>query len=156
MLTPKPPQIVTNSGEVGQRPSNPFIDALNKYKELIAVIVFFIGGVSWLYGYFATKEQVSVMKCLMNANIEFVQYQLQQKLALDERRQEDAQHLRLETAPTRTPEDVLNMRELEQQIALAKKRAEDALSKIDEAEHILQSDACEERETKPAPQSPEK
>jgi hypothetical protein len=131
MPPPKPQRIVAVSGDAGEgKPSNPFIDALNRYKELIAIIVFFIGGLSWLYGYFATKEQVRVMKCLMNTNIEFIQYQLQQKLAFDERRQYDAEHLRIEGLEKRTREDNLNLHELETNIDLAKKRVENARSKI--------------------------
>ena len=48
---------------------------------------------------------------------------------------------------------MLALHELEQQIDLAKKRAENAPSKINEAEHILQSNACEEREAANTSQS---
>jgi hypothetical protein len=110
----RPQRISAVSGDAGEgKPSNRFMDALNRYKELIAIIVFFVGGISWLYGYFATKEQVRVMKCLLNTNIEFIQYQLQEKLAFDERRQYDAEHLRLEALEKRSREDNLNMHELE-------------------------------------------
>jgi hypothetical protein len=152
MPPPKPQRTVAVSGDAGEgKPSSPFMEALNRYKELIAIIFFFIGGISWLYGYFATKEQMRVMKCLMNTNIEFIQYQLQQKLAFDERRQYDAEHLRLETSEKHSREDDLNLHDLEQRIDLAKKKAETAISKIAEAEHILQSNECEEQPSSPAP-----
>jgi hypothetical protein len=131
MPPPKPQRIVAVSGDAGEgKPSSGFLDALNRYKELIAIIVFFIGGISWLYGYFATKEQVKVMKCLMNTNIEYIQYQLQQKLAFDETRQYDAEHLRLEMLEKRSTEDSLKLHELEQHIDLSKKRVENAMLKI--------------------------
>jgi hypothetical protein len=34
-----------------------FLDILKEYKELIAILVFFLGGVLWMFGYFATKQQ---------------------------------------------------------------------------------------------------
>ena len=33
-----------------------FISRVKEYKELIAVIVFFIAGVLWIFAYFATKQ----------------------------------------------------------------------------------------------------
>ncbi len=38
-----------------------FLDLLNAYKELLTVIVFFLGGFLWVYGIFATKRQVNVL-----------------------------------------------------------------------------------------------
>ena len=50
-----------------------FLDILKEYKELIAVLVFFLGGVLWMFGYFATKKQLTELRCWMHANVEFVQ-----------------------------------------------------------------------------------
>src|SRR5437763_793316 len=96
-------------GENRVESPNAFLSTLNKYKELIAVMIFFIGGVSWIYGYFATKEQVRFVKCLMNTNIELIQYQLQQKLILDEKRQYDLEYLRLLQVEKRSIDDQLIM-----------------------------------------------
>ncbi len=38
-----------------------FFDLLNSYKELLTVIVFFLGGFLWVYGIFATKRQVNLL-----------------------------------------------------------------------------------------------
>ena len=50
-----------------------FLDILKEYKELIAILVFFLGGVLWMFGYFATKQQLTELRCWMRANVEFVQ-----------------------------------------------------------------------------------
>jgi hypothetical protein len=49
------------------------LDILKEYKELIAILVFFLGGVLWMFGYFATKQQLTELRCWMRANVEFVQ-----------------------------------------------------------------------------------
>ena len=36
---------------------NKFIAFVKEYKELVATIAFFIGGILWVFGYFATKEE---------------------------------------------------------------------------------------------------
>jgi hypothetical protein len=53
------------------------LDRLKEYKELIAVLVFFLGGFTWIYGYFATKSQLIEMKCVLNANVSLLSGQLQ-------------------------------------------------------------------------------
>jgi hypothetical protein len=50
-----------------------FLNILKEYKELIAILVFFLGGVLWMFGYFATKQQLTELRCWMRANVEFVQ-----------------------------------------------------------------------------------
>jgi hypothetical protein len=53
-----------------------FLKPIKEYKELITVIVFFVGGALWIFGYFATKHQVKQLQCLLNANISFLQGRL--------------------------------------------------------------------------------
>jgi hypothetical protein len=50
-----------------------FIATLKEYKEFIAILVFFLAGVLWMVGYFATKKQLTELRCLMLANVEFIQ-----------------------------------------------------------------------------------
>ena len=50
-----------------------FLQRLKEYKEFIAILVFFFGGVLWILGYFATKKQVDDLRCLLNANVDFIQ-----------------------------------------------------------------------------------
>jgi hypothetical protein len=41
---------------------NKFIAFVKEYKELVATIAFFVGGVLWVFGYFATKEEFRVLR----------------------------------------------------------------------------------------------
>ena len=50
-----------------------FIATLKEYKEFIAILVFFLAGVLWMVGYFATKKQLTELRCLVLANVEFIQ-----------------------------------------------------------------------------------
>jgi len=55
------------------KPTKGLLDTLKDYKELIAILVFFLGGVLWMFGYFATKKQLTELRCLMLTNVEFIQ-----------------------------------------------------------------------------------
>ena len=50
-----------------------FARKIGEYKELISVLVFFAGGFLWAFAYFATKQQIGELKCLLNANVNIVQ-----------------------------------------------------------------------------------
>ena len=56
--------------------SKSVLDSIKEFKELIAVIVFFIAGALWVFGYFATKDQLKTLHCITNANMEFLQGQM--------------------------------------------------------------------------------
>jgi hypothetical protein len=49
------------------------LQKLGEYKEFIALLAFFLGGVFWIFAYFATKEQLKSIQCLMNANLTAIQ-----------------------------------------------------------------------------------
>jgi hypothetical protein len=63
----------TASGTTGQGRWSNFLKPVNEYKELIALLLFFLGGAFWIFDYFATKHQVKQLQCLLNANIGFIQ-----------------------------------------------------------------------------------
>ena len=46
---------------------------LKEYKEFIAIILFFMGGVIWITGFFATRNQVEIMECLLHNKISLVE-----------------------------------------------------------------------------------
>ena len=56
---------------------NLMLEKLKEYKELITILIFFLGGFVWIYGYFATKTQLRSMKCVLNANVSLLTGQLQ-------------------------------------------------------------------------------
>lgn len=49
------------------------VNILKDYKELIGFFVFFLVGILWAFAYFATKQQLVELKCLMISNITIVQ-----------------------------------------------------------------------------------
>jgi hypothetical protein len=58
-------------------PESGFLATLKDYKELISILVFFVGGALWIFAYFATRTQVDELRCLMNANIGFIQSRME-------------------------------------------------------------------------------
>lgn len=52
---------------------------LKDTKELITLILFFVGGIVWLYAAFATKHYVASVKCLLGATIERIDNDSQSK-----------------------------------------------------------------------------
>src|SRR5262245_7951462 len=61
------------SGGIEKLLNKSLLGTLKDYKEFIAILVFFIGGILWIFGYFATKKQLDELHCLMNANVDFIQ-----------------------------------------------------------------------------------
>jgi hypothetical protein len=57
-----------------------FLAKLKEYKELIALIMFFVGGIIWLYAAFATKSYVASIRCLLGATIERVDNEAQSRV----------------------------------------------------------------------------
>ena len=49
--------------------SNDFLTHLSGYKEFIAILVFFLGGAMWIYGFFATKQQLDEFVCVTNSHL---------------------------------------------------------------------------------------
>lgn len=56
------------------------LDRLKEYKELIAVMIFFLGGVWWIQDKFPTKSdlkaQISVLECLLGEYMTLTQLQI--------------------------------------------------------------------------------
>jgi hypothetical protein len=65
-------------------PLQRLLKVLGHYKELITIIVFFAGGVSWIFGFFATKQQTNEMRCVMEKNMDQIENQMQSKFLQDE------------------------------------------------------------------------
>ena len=53
-----------------------WLDTLKEYKEFIAILVFFLAGLLWIFGYFATKKQLAVLHCTMVENLNFIKGQM--------------------------------------------------------------------------------
>ena len=53
-----------------------FLKRLNEIKETIALLLFFLGGISWVYGFFATRTQLTTFNCILSASIDFASAQI--------------------------------------------------------------------------------
>ena len=65
-------------------PTVTILDRLKQYKEFIAIMVFFIGGFLWIYGFFATKGQLNELQCLTNLNVAMIETRVKKKEFIDE------------------------------------------------------------------------
>ena len=68
-----PPAQEPDESKAGSTKLTSFLKAAGAYKEFVALVVFFLGGVFWAFAYFATKQQLKEVQCIMNANMAFVQ-----------------------------------------------------------------------------------
>jgi len=50
-----------------------FLEKLKLYKEFIMIILLFVSGAMWIYGSFATKNEVDRLECFTNLNITLIQ-----------------------------------------------------------------------------------
>lgn len=62
-----------------EQKSKSLLETIKEAKEFIAILVFFVGGVIWLYAAFATKRQVAGVRCLLGATIERIDNEAQAK-----------------------------------------------------------------------------
>jgi len=65
---PNPPETISAPSK-----QSSVIKTLGEYKELISIIVFFVGGIFFAFTYFATKQQLAQTRCLLNENVDFIQ-----------------------------------------------------------------------------------
>ena len=123
---------------------NAFLRWINDYKELLSVIIFFIGGFLWVYGVFATKAEIKELKCLINVNIDAIYSQidesnLSQLLVENLQEQDKLKHL--------SPSNDVDQRRLAQLAAAAldiQSKLQRATNLRAESSQKLRSDRCSE------------
>lgn len=59
---------------------NNFINKIKEYKEVISLLIFFLGGYFWVLGYFATKTQLDELKSATHKNLEELKFVTQENL----------------------------------------------------------------------------
>jgi hypothetical protein len=69
-----------NNSASQYRTFHPFLQRLREYRELIAVIVFFIGGALWIFGYFATIEQLKAQESQFKEQLKTQESQFNEQL----------------------------------------------------------------------------
>ena len=135
--------------------ANTFVALIKEYKELIATIAFFVGGVLWIFGYFATKEELRVFRdtasiqnktlhCLLQKHVQLLEGKHKRKLSLDELVAilEDIQ----KHAPTSiqiSENDIKKITRLEQQKEEVRTRIAAAERDVSEATNALMYRECE-------------
>jgi len=60
-----------------------FMQKLLTYKEFISILVFFTGGILWIYSIFATKQNVDQLACVTQLNIQMVQGKMESQFYTD-------------------------------------------------------------------------
>lgn len=72
------------------------LEKLIEYKEFVAILVFFAGGLFWIYGYFATKNQVDRLSCVMEQNIQMLRGKMEYQYFIDllEENKSEIKHVR--------------------------------------------------------------
>ena len=120
-----------------------FITRLKEYKEFIVILVFFIGGFMWIYGYFATKEQVKVLQCLTNQNITLIESRMQKKFLFDELNQKGMELEKLLKKADVLNEERRKVIQLTNEIEIIKANLKKTEARYDEAFNFLKANKCQ-------------
>ena len=71
------------------------LERLSDYKEVISVIVFFLGGLYWVDGHFPSRDdlnnKIGVLNCKVDAYMDLTQHQIRQKNLEDDTARIDQQ-----------------------------------------------------------------
>ncbi|WP_149339154.1 hypothetical protein [Neorhizobium sp. P12A] len=99
------------------------LSKLNEYKEIISIIVFFIGGCIWIYSTFATKVYVARIQCFLGATIQRVDNEEQSRVFQSDIIDLNIRLARLQKDPA-TADIIVDIETGKQQVAdLAKKKS---------------------------------
>jgi hypothetical protein len=111
------------SGSRGEKKGGEFLSKLKEYKELIGIMVFFLGGGFWIYSTFATKVYVARTQCLLGATIQRVDNEAQSRVFQGDIIDHNVKLARLQKDPT-TANMIVDIETEKQQVAdLVKKKS---------------------------------
>lgn len=119
-----------------------FLLILGEYKELIAIIVFFVGGILWLYGFFATKREIKELKCLLNTNVSIIHNQMMNKFLLEELTENRLKQESIRNKKNLTPQDFEDLVNQENKANLLQKSIDDAIKDHKNAMEMLKKGRC--------------
>lgn len=135
--------------EVGEKPVEEqgkfrtAVSHLKDLKELVAILVFFIGGAVWIYTAFATKQYVAGVRCLLASTIERIDNEAQSRELKSEIIETGVRQQQIRNRGSLTAVDIVesetlsaHMKELEGRKALADRSVKES------SERILQGE-CE-------------
>lgn len=119
---------------------------LREYKELIAIILFFLGGFVWMERTFPKKDdldgKVQVLQCLLDSYMRITQRQLESQ---EIERRIAEQLARLETGPRPaeiTPAMEMQLRMIQQDVSDQRGRLADVHMDIKRIRDDLERNAC--------------
>lgn len=120
-----------------------FLTRLKEYKEFIAIIAFFMGGIMWIYGFFATKNEVKVLRCLMNNQIILIEARINKKFLPAELARMKAELAMLEKYPSDDPFFKQGIYFAKTNIDLTEKALSDCERKYQQSLDILSTNQCQ-------------
>lgn len=134
---------------------------LKEYQDLIAIIVFFLGGFFWLNNQFPQKtdlesvkhelqEENAVLKCLLKKNMMLVQDQIQAS-ALEKNIKEKSEYIyflseKLNTeGQTMSPVMQIKLNETKEEVAAQKDELKKVIAQMQEIKNQLEINSCGEK-----------
>ncbi|ARN73958.1 hypothetical protein [Oceanicoccus sagamiensis] len=139
---------------------NGLVNKLNEYKEFISILIFFAGGLFWIYGFFATKSQVETMRegthvqvsklnCVLEQNVKMLRGKMEFQYftdLLEENKQEIREVRRFIRNARQDQQDVHDneeqLLELEEQRSELKTEREKFKRTMEQALDSLTTDGC--------------
>jgi hypothetical protein len=124
---------------------------LKDYKELIATVAFFVSGILWVVGYFATKEELKTIDCLLQNHVQFLRGMQDEKTHGDEliETRMRIERLKKPLKGGQYSEHELNeIAQLERRMDELKNKRDDAEKHALDAQYALNSRTCEKHEKK--------
>jgi hypothetical protein len=88
-----------------------FLKVADQYKEFVALVVFFLGGIFWAFAYFATKQQLTETRCILNANIDFIQSRMD-SASLSQLAVDNVKESATLEKPNLTPDEIVKRNQL--------------------------------------------
>lgn len=137
-----------------ERPLEKFLTLLKEYKELATALAFFAGGILWIFGYFATKDEVhalrdatstqnKILNCLLQTHVRLLQGEQEAKSYRDDLTYIMEELRKLNPGNSQVSGDVIReIVKLEQQRDEDTKKLNDADRAITEANEVIRFEKC--------------
>ena len=128
---------------LNQSPEKSLTIWIAQYKELVVVILVLVGGFSWIVGYFATKEQVEILRCLINENISMVESRMHRKILIEELARKDVEVRALADSESESEHDIEIRMRVRREVEMISDSLRFETQKYQASIDRLRSGACE-------------
>jgi cytoskeletal protein RodZ len=119
-----------------------FLTLANQYKELATLVVAIVFGVLWVFAYFATKQQLKQSQCITNANLGFIQAQMDSTSLSQLMTENTKESISLDAKASLTPEEMLKRNQLKTGAAEITAKSLDATNRATQALNKLKNGDC--------------